>query len=357
MAVHDHHDILLFARWGIGDLVLQWPVLESLRYSAPDARLTVVAASPAAQLLEGSGLCDQLHTYQRFGVTHVGDPARGPTEATARWLDARPLEAIVDTLAAAPAVQRAVWGRSAWSYETDAEVVSDRLRKGLPAGEALAQGVRAGWGMPVDAGAAPTPSRLMAPGRAEPPAGSGASSAGRASVALVPFASHELKRWPVDRFVGLGKVLVHEGYRLQVFSAPDTDGAAAVVAALRGSNLVEEVPPMHLRHTARRLSQADICVGNDTGLLHLAAAVGTPAVSIFGPSDPDVYAPAGRSELGVGPVSPCPFRQDRSLSPPLCWKCDRCLIRERSCVEEVTVKDVLERARRALVAVGDREAA
>jgi ADP-heptose:LPS heptosyltransferase len=105
---------------------------------------------------------------------------------------------------------------------------------------------------------------------------------------LVPGASAERpgKRWPVERFaelaarIGLPAVVV--GGRTE----------AALAAALPGAlDLTARTSLVELAAVARR---AALCVGNDTGPTHLAAAVGTPTVAIFGPdSDPALCAPRG----------------------------------------------------------------
>ena len=51
------------------------------------------------------------------------------------------------------------------------------------------------------------------------------------------------------------------------------------------------VQNLHLRRVAALLSQCELYVGNDSGLMHLAAAVGTPVVILFGPTAPHLYLP------------------------------------------------------------------
>lgn len=344
MAVHDHARILICARWGIGDLILQWPILEHVRRTAPAAHIVILAARPASRLLESAGLCDRLRTYQDFGIPHLGvatDPAR---QRVGRWLEAERIDAIADALSAPPAVQHAAWRAPVSHYETDRAALDAALRGGASASAALARGARAGWGLPP--GIPPTPDLRRAVGLTGARRG-GPAAAGRGSVpaiALVPFASHPLKRWPGERFHALGAALLEEGNRLAVFGAPGDTTAASVADGLDPAG-VDLVPPADLRRTARMLADAAVCVGNDTGLLHLAAGVGTPAVGVFGPSDAAVYAPGGRSCLAASAGRPCPHRQRRSLTPPRCWRTG-CLLGARSCIDDVSVEAVLEKVRR-----------
>lgn len=105
---------------------------------------------------------------------------------------------------------------------------------------------------------------------------------------LVPGASPQrpAKRWPVERFAGLAA-------RLPMPCAV-AGGAAerALAAAIPGAlDLCGRTTLRELAAVARR---AALCVGNDTGPTHLAAALGTPTLAVFGPdSDPALCAPRG----------------------------------------------------------------
>jgi heptosyltransferase III len=64
----------------------------------------------------------------------------------------------------------------------------------------------------------------------------------------------------------------------------------------------EEDPPLHgavriddLYELACWLAKARLYIGNDSGITHLAAAVGTPVLALFGPTDPEVWAPRGQN--------------------------------------------------------------
>lgn len=69
--------------------------------------------------------------------------------------------------------------------------------------------------------------------------------------------------------------------------------AAPVLAAL-GERAVDLVGRVSLPEAAAVLARAALFVGNDSGLMHLAAATGTPTLGLFGPSRVEEYAPAGR---------------------------------------------------------------
>jgi heptosyltransferase III len=107
-----------------------------------------------------------------------------------------------------------------------------------------------------------------------------------AAVAVHPGSGGALKNWPVDRFAALSRGLADRGLRV----AWTLGEAEAGERAPRG---VEEWRGLPLDLLAGRLAACALFVGNDSGVAHLAAAAGCPALVLFGPSDPRVWAPRG----------------------------------------------------------------
>lgn len=126
---------------------------------------------------------------------------------------------------------------------------------------------------------------------------------------LGPTANWDGKIWPAERFVALARAL---GFaRVAVFGGPgeaEAARAAPVLAALPGAvNLVGEVSVVE---AAACLARCALFVGNDSGLMHLAAAAGTPTLGLFGRSRPSEYAPAGRCAgfaVAPGPEGDAPM--------------------------------------------------
>jgi ADP-heptose:LPS heptosyltransferase len=119
-------------------------------------------------------------------------------------------------------------------------------------------------------------------------------------LALGPAANWVGKTWPVERFaqvaiqmLGAGGPL--EGGRLLVAGGPQDAGVLptlrAVVPRARFIDLVGKADLVTL-HAA--LGSARLFIGNDSGLMHLAAAAATPTLGLFGPSDERAYAPWGQ---------------------------------------------------------------
>jgi hypothetical protein len=97
--------------------------------------------------------------------------------------------------------------------------------------------------------------------------------------AIHPFAGSAKKRWPLERFHELARRLAG-GMPVEWCAGPEDD--------LPGARRFED-----LYELACWLATARIYIGNDSGPTHLAAAVGTAVVALFGPSDPAVWAPRG----------------------------------------------------------------
>ncbi len=124
-------------------------------------------------------------------------------------------------------------------------------------------------------------------------------------IALGPTANWDGKIWPPERFVALTQALAPhtQGARPVIFGGPgeaEARRAAPVLAALpHALNLVGQ---LSLAEAAACLKRAKIFIGNDSGLMHLAAAAGTPTLGLFGRSKASEYAPAGaRTATAVAP--------------------------------------------------------
>jgi ADP-heptose:LPS heptosyltransferase len=173
------------------------------------------------------------------------------------------------------------------------------------------------------------------------------------------------KRWPVDRYADLIEAIVTTiGIDVVLVEGPDERGVADGITAelsdsVRRWDASKGEPGVSaassnvfrvIRLTgpigagAALLSRACAYVGTDSGLAHLAAAVGTPAVTLFAPADPDRVCPFGyrhlvvQAERACAPCMKYPFaacRPGTQCRPPMC-------------IESITVDRVIASVRRAL---------
>jgi heptosyltransferase-3 len=105
--------------------------------------------------------------------------------------------------------------------------------------------------------------------------------AGREEFAAIhPFSGSARKNWPLEKFRELARQLEAE--------MPVRWCAGPEDPPLEGAVRIDD-----LYELARWLAGARMYVGNDSGITHLAAAVGTPVLALFGPTDPEVWAPRG----------------------------------------------------------------
>jgi len=146
-------------------------------------------------------------------------------------------------------------------------------------------------------------------------------------VALCPGGSRPEKSWGEARYVELARQLAGNGIFTVVLGGPDDVSVASRIAdAAQGLCLAGRTS---LVESAIALQECDVVVANDTGLLHLAAGLGTSTVGIFGPSNPMKWAPHGAghrvlwNKLDCAPcarygnISDCP-RGVRCLSEISC---------------------------------------
>jgi len=127
---------------------------------------------------------------------------------------------------------------------------------------------------------------------------------------LGPGANWTPKVWPADRFAELAGRLAGEGgvlagARVAVFGAPGDEAyARPLVAALPAERRIDLVGRADLAVAAAALARCALFVGNDSGLMHLAAACVTPTLGLFGPSPPARYAPWGEHAAAVSTETP-----------------------------------------------------
>jgi len=113
-------------------------------------------------------------------------------------------------------------------------------------------------------------------------------------VAINPGAGRANKRWPVARFSALAERLASEaGARLLLLWGPDEAFMARDIALALPGHSALLAPPTDLGELTALLKRCRLMIANDTGPLHLAAALGTPALGLFGPTSAERNGPYG----------------------------------------------------------------
>jgi heptosyltransferase-2 len=138
-------------------------------------------------------------------------------------------------------------------------------------------------------------------------------------VVLAPGAAHGgAKRWAPESFAALARELASDGVLpVLIGSAMDARTGCAIESAAGGSTVVNLIGRTDLLTLAGVLANARALVTNDSGAMHLGAAIGTPVTALFGPTDERVTGPRAAVSSGLQPIilthpvwcSPCGLRE------------------------------------------------
>ena len=294
--------ILFITATRIGDAVLSTGLLDHLLRTNPEARFTI-ACGPVAE-----GVFERMPNRDR---TIVVDKRRYDRHWLTLWLQTVTTvwDLAVDLRGSAvtlllPARRRAIMrgGRRPGHRLTHLAGTLGLAKPPLPVA----------WSGPAE------PAPVPAPG---PP--------GSPVIAMGPTANWSGKVWPADRFASLFKAIedILPGARAAIFAGPgEAERAMAqpLLDALPGA--IDLAGCLSLPEAAACLARCRLFVGNDSGLMHLAAAAGTATLGLFGPTPASEYAPSGRCAVAV--LAPGPAG--------------------RTPIEALTVDQVLARAREML---------
>ena len=167
----------------------------------------------------------------------------------------------------------------------------------------------------------------------------GLSDDGRPVVALAPGAVGPSKRWPSAAYAALSKKLIASGCAVWVLGGPNESGLAREIV---GDSDARDLTGPDLRDAILALASAAAAVSNDSGLLHVAAALGTPSIGIFGPTSPWHWAP-------LNPLAAV-METTAALDCRPCHK-PVCRLGHHRCMNEIDADVVFAATRRALAAV------
>jgi lipopolysaccharide heptosyltransferase II len=156
--------------------------------------------------------------------------------------------------------------------------------------------------------------------------------ASRGFAGLAPGANWPFRRWPPERFGALARLISERLGMPSVVTGSEEDSLLAeAVVEHSGGSAVSLAGRGDIRGLAGVASRAAVFVANDSGPLHVAASQGTPVVGLFGPNTPEVYAPAGAPSRIVWhryPCSPCDQKQ--------------CVRKDDPCMAAISVDEVFE---------------
>lgn len=160
---------------------------------------------------------------------------------------------------------------------------------------------------------------------------------GEAVCLIHPSARWPTKRWPAERFAELADTLIaRQGMRVFIVAGPTQVTQVEEMSRQMTQVAINLAGKTGLLQLAALLRRSNLLVSNDSGPIHLAAAVSTPVVAIFGPTDPSRVGPYGDGHVVLRKETDCSRCTDRACN------------RDALCMKAIAVSDVLE-AVRALV--------
>ncbi len=176
-------------------------------------------------------------------------------------------------------------------------------------------------------------------------------------------ASRPTKCWPIERFAALaiewcvqnkGGVIAlagpHEGEKVQSFLQTVSDLVMSMVEdpeqRAKVRNQIIATTQLSLRKLASVLSQISVLAGNDSGPKHLAVAVGTPTVTLFGPEHPFEWHPYPKERHPYFFVDPLSCRRDAAPGMPAWCGLTHCTEEEHRCMRLIGTQSVLSECQR-----------
>jgi heptosyltransferase II len=166
----------------------------------------------------------------------------------------------------------------------------------------------------------------------------GLDSENRPVVAISPGAVGPSKRWPSAGYAALARQLLADGFAVWVLGGPNEKPLAAEIA---DDTQARDLTGNDLRDAILALACATVAVSNDSGILHVAAALGTPSIGIFGPTSPWHWAPLNPLEATIETTS--------ELSCRPCHK-PICRFGHHRCMRDISPEQVIAATRRAVAA-------
>ncbi|MEW6357726.1 MAG: glycosyltransferase family 9 protein [Planctomycetota bacterium] len=326
--------ILIIRLGALGDIVHTLPVLRPLRDRIPDAHIAWMVEDAWADLLRGHPLIDEIITIPkrrwRSGFLRPWQwlETAGDVLAERRRIAARRFDLTIDFQGNLKSGSIAVFcgarERLGYAHSDSREMnrifmtrcimVDDRRLHRSEKCLRLLSGV-------IGECAYAPPDLPTSPEDAAFAEESIARIGKRHVVAIHPATSSfgAVKRWPVASYAAVADALAQKDRAtiLITWGPGERELAEDLAAAMKAPATISP-ETKSLGQLVALLRRCDLFIGADTGPLHIAAALGTPTVAIFGPKDPVVYAPRGSKVRVVRLDLPCSPCTKRTCPDPIC---------------------------------------
>ncbi len=309
--------VLVFHTAFPGDIILALPLLQVLRSYREPSRLVFVATPTAAELLENHPAIDEVILYDKrgrdrgiSGIVRISRRLRGGRYDVA-FVPHRSLRsAAITALAGIPRRIGFTTSAGRWlltdrvHYRRSDHEVRRNLELLKPLGIDPPEYERPRV-FPDDADRSRVEDFLRSSLALSPAFNS------RHMVAIAPGSVWKTKRWLQERYVELGKLLVEDGFSLALVGGREDRALCQSIAQdVSPEHTVIAAGKLSLLQSAELIRRCTAAVSNDSAPMHLAGAVGTPVVALFGPTVPEFgFAPRGERDVVLGvsdlPCRPC----------------------------------------------------
>ena len=287
--IRSHAPRFLILRGGaIGDFIVTLPVLQALRAQWPAARIEIWGYPHIADLAVAAGLAESVVSLDRAEMARFFVPE--PSFTDAQVAAVRSFDLVFNYL-----------------HDPVGQVRSNLLLAGAKQVLSGSPLIKRGHAVPflleplqalaiyetelVPALDLPGDRRERGRGRLR------SLGIGAPLVVVHPGSGSPAKNWPADRFVQVIRRLREQGREVvAVLGEADVAESAVLAREVPG---VPVLAGLSLVELAETLAECAAFLGNDSGITHLAAAVGLPVVALFGPSDAEKWAPRGRGGVKV----------------------------------------------------------
>jgi heptosyltransferase-2 len=331
-------NVLVVRFSSIGDVLLTTPLLRSIRQRHPDARISVLTKRAFAPLLSDNPRVDRVLALDPSGSL-VRIAAELRAERFTHLLDlhnslrSRLLRAMV------PGPWR-TYPKHRLRRALLIRTKRNRYRDMRPVPERYFDAARE---LDVHPDGKPPEFFLGSPARDEAAAWLVAQglSPDRPLVALAPGAAHQTKRWPVDYWSRLVHSVVCAGMDVVIVGGPDDADLAHELTRDHRERVWRAAGRFGLQGTGAVLEHARVLISGDTGVMHMATAVGTPLVALFGPTVRAFgFFPYGQPAEILEIDLPC--RPCSAMGGPACPE------GHHRCMREITPSSVFEAIRRSI---------
>ena len=350
------HEILVVRLTSLGDVMMSLPAVKALKEGSPGTKVSWLVEGSVAELLSRQNFVDHVIRFPRdliVGSLKGGSGLKAFSHLGAflKKLRARRYDAIVDFHGilksalldyAARAEKRIGFGRTfakegSWlAYDERVDGADTHLHK-VERNMLLARHLGVNGAIPQVELVAPPAAEayvndLLTEHNIRPPI-----------IALFPFCSKgsAFKRWDLANYAELLKRMKESiPATTLILWGPGEEEEARQLCDMAGAGVVLPAN-LGVAQLCALLKRADMYVGGDTGVMHLAAFSGVPVVAIFGPTDPKVNAPFGPMHKIVRRDLPCSPCRDKNC-------------KERTCLSSITPEEVFEEVKGMWNRIKDR---